>query len=82
MSMKVTSEFSPEKLLEFISDKIYRLEIILDGYFEANVMNPQDTLAMKNLYSSLECFYFIENWIKLNVLEEEDSILDNTNDDL
>jgi hypothetical protein len=81
-SMNAVAEFSPEKLCEFISDVAFKLEFLTEGYAEANVLNPQDVLAFKNINKALETLLFIDNWIKVNVISEADSILDTSNDEL
>jgi len=83
LSLRAVEEFSVEKILDFINDIIFRSEIIIEGFMEANVMTPGDTLALKNLCRCSESLALVEHWIRKNAqIDEVSTILDNSNDEL
>jgi hypothetical protein len=83
LSLKSIEEFSFDKILLFINDAVLRTEIIIEGFTEATVMSPSDTLAFRNLCRCSESLTLVEHWIKTNLQTQEmNEILDNSNDDL
>lgn len=72
LSIKHVEEFTPEQILEFINENIVKLDFMLDGYHDANVLNPSDALAHITLSKSLQSFCLIEHWIKKHILDDYD----------
>lgn len=80
LSMQRVEEFAVEDILDFINDNITRIDYILDGYHEANVLNPSDALAHITLSKSLQSLCLLEHWIRKNFNKEIDEDEDDEDD--
>lgn len=65
-------EFSPNKLIEFIGDSLFRLDCAMEAFYDATEMTPSDVLSAKNLNRAIQTLTYVEHWLKNNTEYTED----------
>lgn len=76
LTLERISEFSPNKLIEFIGDCLFRLDCAMEGFYDATEMTPSDVLCAKNLNRSIQTLTYVEHWLKNNTeyIEDENEL--------